>query len=140
VTQKSDLYNITHEKKQYDLSCSSTSLITGMSSLHSAKVRLLLFLLSTFALSSANKQGIYATFTKGKAVASSHTSLQQCSQIQCVRKCFKEGKEGACNVAGYNKATKVCYLSTDSEDEIVDVADDFSGVFIVPQPTQGNLN
>ena len=111
-----------------------------MPALHSAKRQILIILLSTLILSSANKQGIYTTFTKGKAVASSHTNLQQCSQIQCVRKCFEEGKKGACSVAGYNKATKVCYLSTDSEDAIVDVADDLSGVFLVPQPTQGNLN
>ena len=54
-------------------------------------------------------------------------------------KCFEEGKKGACSVAGYNKATKVCYLSTDSEDEVVDVADELSGVFILPQPAQGMI-
>jgi len=111
-----------------------------MPALHSAKKRILIILLSTLVLSSANKQEIYAKFTKGKAVATSHTSLQQCSQIQCVRKCFEEGKTGACSVAGYNKARKVCYLSTDSEDEVVDVADELSGVFILPQPTQGKMS
>ena len=100
----------------------------------------LLFLLSTVALSVANIQDILTAFTKGKAVATSHTSLHQYSKIQCVKKCFEEGKKGACSVAGYNKATKVCYLSTDSEDDVVNVADELSGVFIVPQPTQGNLH
>jgi len=103
-------------------------------------MRLLLILLSTFALSSANIQDILKAFATGKAVATSHTSLQQSSKIQCVKKCFEEGRKGACNVAGYNKATKVCYLSTDREDEVVDVADELSGVFFVPQPTQGKIS
>jgi len=106
--------------------------------LHSAKTRLILVLISLVVLSSANTQEIYTTFIERKAVATSHTSLQQYSKIQCVKKCFEEGRKGACSVAGYNRATKVCYLSTDSQDEVVDVADELSGVFIIP--TQGKMS
>jgi len=106
----------------------------------SALLGALIIHLSMVALSSANIQDISAAFIRGKTVATSHTSLQKYSKAQCVKKCFEEGKKGACSVAGYNKATKVCYLSTDTEADVLDVADELSGVFVVSQPSQGIYN
>ena len=69
-----------------------------------------------------------ANFTKGKAVLTSHTTIQLYSKIQCAEKCFDEGRNGRCTVAGYNKALKACYLSVDAEENVLDVADEMSGV------------
>jgi len=69
-----------------------------------------------------------ANFTKGKAVLTSHTTIQPYSKIQCAEKCFDEGRNGRCTVAGYNKALKACYLSIDAEENVLDVADEMSGV------------
>jgi len=104
-----------------------------------ATTRLVIVYLSSVALSSANiqVQQMNTTFITGKAVSTSHTSLQRYSKAQCVKKCLEEGKKGACSVAGYNEATRVCYLSTDSEDDVEDVVDELSGVFVVPQPQLG---
>ena len=104
-----------------------------------ATTRLVIVYLSSVALSSANiqVQQMNTTFITGKTVPTSHTSLQRYSKAQCVKKCLEEGKKGACSIAGYNEATRVCYLSTDSEDDVVDVADEMAGVFVVTQPQQG---
>ena len=51
-----------------------------------------------------------AMFVNGKAVSTSHTTLQPYSKIQCAEKCFEEGQNGRCRVAGYNKALEACYL------------------------------
>jgi len=96
--------------------------------------------LSMVALSSANIQDISAAFITRKTVATSHTSLQKYSKVQCVKKCFEEGKKGACSIAGYNKATKVCYLSNDSEDDVVDDPNEMAGVLILQQTAQGKRN
>jgi len=72
-----------------------------------------------------------ANFTKGKAVSTSHTTIQPYSKIQCAEKCFEEGRYGRCSVAGYNKALKACYLSVDTPQDVVDVADDMSGVYFI---------
>ena len=69
-------------------------------------------------------------FTNGKAVATSHKTLQPLTDIRCVRECFQEGRKGMCNVDGYNKEdTATCQLSVDSQQDVVDVTDEMSGVF-----------
>ena len=70
-----------------------------------------------------------ANLTKGKAVSTWHTTIQPYSEIQCVRQCFEEGQNGRCSVAGYNQSLKACYLSVDTEQDVVDVTDEMSGVF-----------
>jgi len=70
-----------------------------------------------------------ANFITGKAVSNSNTTIQPYSYIQCAVKCFEEGRKGLCSVAGYNTALKACYLSVDTELDVVDVADEMSGVF-----------
>jgi len=66
----------------------------------------------------------------GKTVATSYLTLERYSKIRCVEKCNAEGKHGRCIVAAFNKATKVCRLSMDSQQDVVDTPDDSSGVYI----------
>ena len=94
-------------------------------------VKIAFLFLLTWHLSKANIQTIATTFTRGKAVATSHTVLHSVSKSQCVEKC----KKGTCVVAGYNTATRACYLSVDSQQDVIDVADESSGVFFL-QGTQ----
>jgi len=79
----------------------------------------------------------YANFISRKAVASSFRTIEPFSQIQCVRECINEGRKGVCNLAGYHASSKKCQLSVDSEQDLVDVEDGMSGVFVI---TYGSYN
>ena len=89
------------------------------------------FLLLTTSICDANLWTFTAQFIKGTSVATSHQTIQDFSEIQCVRKCLQERKKEMCNVAGYNRTSKVCYLSNDSHQDVVDVDDDKAGVFFM---------
>ena len=110
------------------------AITTDMYALLVRTTRLVIVYLSSVALSSANiqVQQMNTTFITGKAVSTSHTSLQKYSKAQLVKTCLEEGKIGACSIAGYNEATRICYLSTDSEDDVVDIADEMADVFVLP--------
>jgi len=69
-----------------------------------------------------------AMFAKGEAVWGSHMTLQPYSKTQCAEKCYEERQNGWCSIAGYNKALKACCLSLDSLQDVVEVADEISGV------------
>ena len=83
-----------------------------------------------------------ATFMTRKTVATSYLTIQSYSGVRCVDRCCREGRKGRCSIAGYNKATKSCLLSMDSQQDVVDSTDDSNGVFIFQQEplatTQGN--
>ena len=70
-------------------------------------------------------------FENRKCVGSSHKTLQHYSKIKCVQKCHEENTKGLCNVAGYDKATKTCYLSMDSYQDVLDVNDESFGVYFI---------
>jgi len=89
-------------------------------------------LLCTNALCKATIQATLANFTQGKAVATSYMFLQPLSKILCAVKCFDDGKQGGCNVAGYNTTTKGCFLSIDTQEDVVDVEDETTGVIYHP--------
>jgi len=76
-------------------------------------------------------------FVERKCVGSSRMTLQHFSKIKCVQKCHEESTKGLCNVAGYDKATKTCYLSMDSHQDVLDVVDDMSGVYFMEK---GDVN
>ena len=97
-------------------------------------------LFATISLCNANIQSVTSKFTEKKCVATSHTTLQKISKIKCVEKCNQERQKGMCTLAGYNKATKTCYLSVDDPQDVLDTADEMTGVyFYEPQPT-GRIN
>jgi len=88
-------------------------------------------LLLTTSICDANMWTSVTQFTKGKSLATSNKTLERFSEIQCVKKCYAERQKDLCNIAGYNKNTKVCALSMDTQDDLVDVADDMAGVFVM---------
>ena len=99
--------------------------------------------LFTFSQSFVDIQDFKATFVTRKTITSSYLTVERYSKIQCVEKCYKEGKEGRCNIAAYNKATRSCRLSMDSQLDLLDTYDDSSGVYIYQEPLvtiQGILN
>jgi len=86
-------------------------------------------------LCNANIQSVATKFTDKKCVATSHTTLQKVSKIKCVERCNQERQNGRCTLAGYNKASKTCYLSVDDPQDVLDTTDDMTGVFFFePQP------
>jgi len=92
-----------------------------------------LIILWTIAVCWASIQSTQTTFTKGKMVATSHTTIQPFSKIQCVEKCHEESKTNSCSIAGYDKALKACYLSVDNQENVISVANDNVGVFFFQQ-------
>ena len=96
-----------------------------------SSIRFVVVFLCTCSLSEANIKTVETTFTKGKTVATSHTVLQPVSKSHCVERCHQEEKQGSCTIAGYNKNTRACYLSVDSQHDVVDVADESLGVFFL---------
>jgi len=91
------------------------------------KSSLILFLV--ISLCNANIDSVTTLFTEKKCVATSHTTLQKISKIRCVEKCNQERQNGMCTLAGYNKATKTCYLSVDDPQDVLDTTDEMTGVF-----------
>jgi len=91
-------------------------------------VALLLLITSTC---DANMWTSVTEFTKGKAVSTNYKTFERFSEARCVKKCNDERKNDMCSVAGYNRASRVCSLSVDSLDDLVDVADDIAGVFVM---------
>ena len=73
----------------------------------------------------------YANFISGKTVASSFRSIEHDSQIKCVWECMEEWRKGVCNVAGYNATSQKCQLGVSSQQDLVDVEDEMSGVFVI---------
>ena len=99
-------------------------------------VKTTIVLCVVFILCNANMQRAMTMFTGKKSVATSHTTLQKVSKIKCVERCNKEKQNGRCTLAGYNKATKTCYISLDDPQDVLDTTDEMSGVFFYePEPT-----
>jgi len=94
-------------------------------------------ILVAVSLSYAEIADYKANFVKGKTVATSYLTVERYSKVQCVEKCYREGKEGRCSIAEYSKATRSCKLSMDSQFDILDSPDDSSGIFIYPVTIQG---
>jgi len=122
--------------------------VSALRKLRNADMFWYLRLLATFVVvilvtvpqSLADIQDFKATFVKQKTITSSYLTVERYSKIQCVEKCYKEGKEGRCSIAAYNKATRSCRLSMDSQLDLLDTSDDSSGVYIYHEPlvtTQG---
>ena len=90
----------------------------------------------TINLCTATIESVMTRFTEKKCVATSHTTLQKISKIKCVERCNKERQNGRCTLAGYNKATKTCYLSVDDPQDAQDTQDEMAGVFFYePDPS-----
>ena len=103
---------------------------------HFELVKTSIILFVVISLCNAKIQSVTTEFTGKKCVATSHTTLQKISKIKCVEKCNQERQNGRCTLAGYNKATKTCYLSVDDPQDVLDTDDEMTGVFFYqPEPT-----
>jgi len=98
-------------------------------------VKTLIILCVAIYVCDANIQSVMIMFTEKKCVATSHTTLQKISKIKCVEKCNQERQKGRCTVAGYNKATKTCYLSVEDPQDVLDTTDEMTGVFFYEPET-----
>ena len=96
-----------------------------------------IILFVAFSLGNANIQSVRTEFTEKKCVANSHTTLQNISKIMCVERCIQERQKGRCTMAGYNKATKTCFLSVDDPQDVLDTTDEMTGVFFYEPVNSG---
>jgi len=99
-----------------------------------------IILLFTISLCNAEILSVTTKFTEKKSVATSYTTLQKISKIKCVEKCNKDRQNGRCTLAGYNKATKTCYLSDDDPQAALDTDDEMTGVFFYEPNLAGIIN
>jgi len=102
-----------------------------MSSPFPAITNVVVVIMCALVLTEALIQDTTKEYLKGKWIATSHTTLHQYSKVQCVRRCYEESRHGRCTVAGYDKPTKTCYLSVDSQQDLLHVADEALGVVLV---------
>ena len=105
---------------------------------HFYLVKASLILSVAISLCNANIESVTTQFTEKKCVATSHTTLQKISKIRCVEKCNQERQKGRCTLAGYNKATKTCFLSVDNPQDVLDTTDEMTGVFFY-EPEQTGI-
>jgi len=100
-----------------------------------ATVALVFFM--TIALCLAEIQEARTQFVKNKILSTSYASKQHISKLQCVQWCSRDRQTGKCKMAGYNKYAKTCSLSMDNPEDLLDVADEMSGVFVIEPVDQG---
>jgi len=88
-------------------------------------------ILMTIALCSADIQEVKTQFMKNKVLSTSYATKEHISKLNCVQWCSKDRKIGKCKIAGYNKYAKSCSLSMDNPEDLMDTADESSGVFYI---------
>ena len=94
------------------------------------------FAVVILAIVSQSRADVYlytATFVMRKIVPTRYLTIQPFSIIQCATKCYEEGRQGRCSIAGYNTTTKSCYLSMNSWNDAIDVPDDTIGILNTTQ-------
>jgi len=74
---------------------------------------------------------LHRSHLKNKLLATNYATEQAISQLNWVRWCFRDGNKGKCKIAGYNVSGNSCSLSMDTPDDLTDVADEMSGVFVM---------
>lgn len=96
----------------------------------------LLVILSMMALANAGQTQTIGEFVPFKSVATSHTTLENYSKSKCLSRCKIAAGQGMCTLAGYNRDTKTCKLSLDTEGSLLTVQDANIGVIYL---TLGNI-
>ena len=89
--------------------------------------------LANVPYSQADFQQFTVTFIERKTVSTCYKTIEPFSEVQCAEKCYAEGQQGRCTIAGYNKATQSCRLSMDSQQDVVNSQDEWDSVFIYQQ-------
>jgi len=93
--------------------------------------------LMTIAFCSTTIQEVRTQFVKNKFLATSYATKQPISQLHCVQWCSRDRQMGKCKIAGYNKYAKACRLSMDNAQNVMDVSDEMSGVYVLEPMDQG---
>ena len=119
------------------------SCISLKSTEHIARVNMLYFtekaatvaivFLFTTAICLAIKQEVNTQFVKNKVISTSYATKQPISKLHCVEWCSRERHAGKCKIAGYNKYARACSLSMDYQHNLLDVADETNGVFLMEE-------
>ena len=87
----------------------------------------------TIALCSTTVQEVRTQFVKNKFPSTSYATKHPISSLHCVKWCSKDRQSGKCKIAGYNKASKTCELSMNYPQQLMDAADEMTGVFFVDE-------
>jgi len=74
------------------------------------------------------KNEIVTKYVSGRDVYSSFETIRGLSKLKCVDKCLRDFSSGKCKVAGYNKVTQTCRLSSDKD--TVRANDTTAGVYL----------
>jgi len=89
--------------------------------------------LVTIALCSADIQEVRTQFVKNKVLSTSYATKHNISKLNCVQWCFRDRQMGKCKIAGYNKYAKTCSLSMDNPENLMNVVDEMTGVYVMEQ-------
>jgi len=95
-------------------------------------------ILMTIALCSADIQEVRTQFLQNKFLSTSYATKKPISKLHCVQWCSRDRQMGKCKIAGYNKYAKECKLSMDNTQDLMDVSDEVSGVFVIEPLDQGS--
>jgi len=98
---------------------------------HAATVAVVI--LMTIVLCSADIQEVRTEFVKNKVLSTSYATTQHISKLNCVQWCSRDRQMGKCKIAGYNKYAKTCSLSMDNPEDLINVADEMTGVYVIEQ-------
>ena len=96
-------------------------------------VTVVIVILMTIALCLADIQEVRTQFVKNKVLSSSYATKQNISKLKCVQWCSRDRQMGKCKISGYNKYAKTCSLSMDNKEDLIDVADEMIGVYVMEQ-------
>jgi len=93
--------------------------------------------LITIGFCSTTMRDARTQFVKNEILSTSYATNQPISQLNCVRWCFSDGNKGKCKIAGYKLSDKSCSLSMDNPEDLMEVADELSGVFVIETVDRG---
>lgn len=90
---------------------------------------LLIYSSNIFDIEGANND-IVTKYVSDRDVYSSYDTFCGLSKFKCVDKCLRDFPSGQCKAAGYNKASKTCRLSSNS-DVTIRANDSNTGVYLL---------
>jgi len=76
-------------------------------------------------------------FVKNKILSTSYATKQPISQHYCVRWCFSGRNKGKCKIVGYKVSDNSCSLSMENPEDLMKVADEMFGVFVIETVDRG---
>jgi len=96
-----------------------------------ATMETLFYIVVTIAVAQAGQVSIRRQFVTGLNMSSSYMTFERFSKQQCLGTCFQDSRNDTCRIAGYNKVTKTCQLSSEGHRNVQDLDRDDVGVFFM---------